>query len=1369
MDWDTLRERYLSTRRDERGPVERFLDLLDYPRATIAATLAPGLERIERERGNIGAFGQGRVSVRDMLGEMGLKPGPARAILGFVGDVALDPLTYAGPAGWGAKVAKGGQAARVGLRGRKALTTGLKDVAKGGVDSVRDVPTRDLFRAVGETTATGLSNKLLGPVSQGRVGKALSRVGGDKATKGGILADFDEFGRVGQQGLEDSAVRQWLQRYGAGQGPGLRIGRDASGKIKVKFGTGQSTGITGGSTVAHIPFTEYGIHVPAFTGEGRAAANQMRIVSSTGRVDPRAALGIGTSAALVGASAKKIEELHNNLVAGTIDPVLGMDEIKVQQKNIEDILKGKMVGDARKGIDPADPQNIGELLSLRRLTEEAESAAAAFGAKATGLTGEAAESASAAAAANLRYADAVRGAAKQFAMSKQAGEIEAVKRMLQIDDDIMGTSLVAPMSAATQGDRDPSIAVDILGRAERGIRQGMRGTFGPPQGLLRNHMRMLRNGLTTGAREVQNATEAHIRDQIVKVLHDSGIEKIDPEMYDAAAQLTYAHMFKLRNDAAPGANVFFPEKFGGTEPAEWLGKIQQAQKSGIIQAANDKLKAIAAENNKILDTLGDEELADEVLGHLLGGESGRYVPTATTPEAQARIRSVQNQAVKRGRESGQAGTPGVAGESFQKKRTMLQYRFLDEAGKPARFFEKDRWVMSMSPEELAAIDDPASVARIQELQQNIAYYDKQAADPVWAAANAPRQTDPWELNELANEGAFKLLVGGDRIESGFADTNIANVMAQRLGAHERAVARRTWLEFAGSKGITIEPASLQGAMKGQTLVLKDGSEAKFFRDEKSGTWGFEHMGQRYRPLQQSVQGLKDNPIIQGMGDTTAKVYHEDIARALEDAAKLYDDEGPLLQTLDKVTGAWKSIQLMHPSWTVGNIVGDTINYLTGGVRPQDMAAKAKDVAYAIRHANDPEALAGRFVTIRGQEIPAEQFVNDLRANRLLGTNAHAETAMQLVARKFFVMPSQLKGAGARGVVSDFMPANLKADFLQRLSHETAASKVGKVAKAAGFVARDRLMRRVVSPWFRANEKVNDYMRALAYASFLEQGNDIASAVNRTVRAGFDYADLSRVERRYFRRMLPFYSWLRLNGAYQLKLMLERPIYVGAYPLLRNAVEEAINGDSNVPLHARPSWMRHQLAMQVGSDPDERTALLLGTGLPQEQAFQIGAGLMGIDGAQDFMHYFLTSLNPAVRTPAEIAGGREFFTDKTIGSDGDVSVPGYLAQQLRPVREMQALRKASEGGVGSIVGRALVGGRLQPMSDERIRVSRLREYQTEETRLRSQIRTAERREDKGASVAARARLLKMYGAMLNEGLDTDVPVWARKRLAELTGA
>ncbi len=79
---------------DRRPAIMKILDILDIPRNIIANVIG-SIAGVEKGKLQRGALGMKRVYTSDILNKLGVKPGIGRSIAGFIGDVAIDPLTYA--------------------------------------------------------------------------------------------------------------------------------------------------------------------------------------------------------------------------------------------------------------------------------------------------------------------------------------------------------------------------------------------------------------------------------------------------------------------------------------------------------------------------------------------------------------------------------------------------------------------------------------------------------------------------------------------------------------------------------------------------------------------------------------------------------------------------------------------------------------------------------------------------------------------------------------------------------------------------------------------------------------------------------------------------------------------------------------------------------------------------------------------------------------------------------------------------------------------------------------------------------------------------------------------------------------------------
>lgn len=1445
MDPDALREQFYRSRRDDRPGWVKFLDVIDMPRNQIAATIWPGIEREKRLAGERGAFGTGKVYFSDALKSMGVENRAARGIVGFLGDLATDPLTYLGGAGGVARITTAsGRVLQIPRSGIKAIREGARAASEGR--TIADPTVRGLVQAAGRTgTAKEIEQAVLGGVTTGRVGRAASflRITPGISREGGTLAKYADAitmaGRDADPAAEAGikAAGEFVQRYGKGTSPGIRIGRNASGKWTVSGTLDRSATPTATSTVAHIPFTEFGVHVPAFTRDGKAAETALKLAGTprTGLVtaSPRVASianavgGIQTQMAELAAdidefgkysreTQRQIGELRRSGDPSSAQLEAELAERRVfhaeQMATTKAELKTQMdaTWDLTQEREPLDgPASIGDALVLDQLSREARASAEWFAnqwtdaddavrvgkalhsdlaervAKESGLDPELirakyaegldddgrklleayetdpdgmsafADANQRAAQASINYASATHGAAAEYASKSQRHVQEIVARMLEADDPAVGMSALGGIRSAAinAGVKADGPAIDWLDRVDRFARNVGVGS----SGRFQRTSAAARWLATTGQHELVDRLALQYTKDLAKIAEDTGVPRSG--LSDLFA-IAYAIAHGVR-EADAGKTLFRNAPYRG----QMLGfrkALDEAVAKGYLNESlhpglRRKLEEYAKTHANMLDDLAALAERERMAQGVIPG----YLPKVSNPLAQRLISNTR---------PGRLGAVQTAArEQFQKARTTTQHQFLSNTtGQEERFFEFQRPAAKLSDAEIAELP-PDAREEFSRLRDIINEYDSRADVP------PPFETDAFELNELADSGAFDMLLGfnGRKIPGGFMDTNLATVMARRMGAQQAALARRDWARYIAQRGVIADQSAIQKAINvpGGEVQLGNGGTAKALPDGRLLIGG-----EVYRGIAPDIRGKIDNPIIAALGESRGLVYHESVADLIERHALMFDSDDTakaILKMYDDVTGMFKNVTLLHPTWTVFNILGDGFNLIAGGARPQDFARHAKNVVQSFMADRFPSA--ARFdsaaVDVAGTPTPWREFVRSMRSDRVANPNVSAEAFAQYVARGHLRLPSRyLSGLGLK---EDWKAAASHHAAYGRMAREQATT--GDKIKAVGSVMGERSSRWIFGPNAKINQFVGDVMRSLAYLSFRDQGFDHAESTARVIRSAFDYADMTDIERKTFRRLLPFYAWIKNNAMFQTKLLLEKPIIAGSFPLLHNAVEEAIDGESRIPMSQRPNWMRQQMALQVGSDPDERFMLMLGSALPLEQSLVAGSAAMGAatldqGQVQDFVRYIGSSLNPIVRLPIEWAAGRELFSGREVGpgdSFSDVTLPGSIAGTIRPLREIPRLvRTFGESGVGAGVARTLLGGRVQAAGQERIETSKLREYREEEERVRRAIRRFEYQGEERESLKARARLLRLYSDMLRAGFESEVPKWAQNQLAEL---
>ena len=263
--------------KDRRSAFQKALDWIDLPRNVVAQAVAKVSGYKPKKEGKRATFGLKRIFMGDVLKHMGVENKVARGILGFVGDVAIDPLTYV----------PGGIGKHIGAHVPRVMKSGTKQIAL-AAKAARGVKGAKIPLALAK--ATGIRHTKLLPEVMKRLGAFVKRPA------------------LGKEALEDLGKRypEALKMYKAaqaGRAPARKLHtvfekRLAKRALEPRSGTkaAQETFKTTmawfakhglkGMPIAKIPFTQAAI---TLTGKGKAGKLHKAMTSAQ-----RAAWGLET-------------------------------------------------------------------------------------------------------------------------------------------------------------------------------------------------------------------------------------------------------------------------------------------------------------------------------------------------------------------------------------------------------------------------------------------------------------------------------------------------------------------------------------------------------------------------------------------------------------------------------------------------------------------------------------------------------------------------------------------------------------------------------------------------------------------------------------------------------------------------------------------------------------------------------------------------------------------------------------------------------------------------------------------------------------------------------------------------------------------
>ena len=458
-------------------------------------------------------------------------------------------------------------------------------------------------------------------------------------------------------------------------------------------------------------------------------------------------------------------------------------------------------------------------------------------------------------------------------------------------------------------------------------------------------------------------------------------------------------------------------------------------------------------------------------------------------------------------------------------------------------------------------------------------------------------------------------------------------------------------------------------------------------------------------------------------------YPVQVADQINDMIRVYDQPEvikSLLHFTDKGLGLWKSFQLYHPAYFIRNVWQNFFGGIMAGARPASVARfgwgqEGKLLRKAL-DLGDPNILGNASVLLSGRQMPLRNLYDDAVRFHLTGGG---RTAQQ--------MPT--KFAGEAGTVT------------------AARALEGKRKTLTGAIFK-------INTWFEDTQKLGTWM------NFIDDGMDAQSAAMRTLVAMPDLSDLTHFEKSAMRRLIPFWSWMRKNGALQIFHFLPRkPAYANLMPKLKEFAE-GFRGKENVPEELRAEWMREQMAWQVAGTGEQGTAFLPSTWLPFEELY--AAGTLGVQPGEGARRLY-TGMRPEIRFGTELATGYNAFRKQEYPRGSDITTPelakavpkaimGKSGTQmdtllgLRPAREWLPGGRVSEmKGPQAQAQRMVLGGALQPMDAEKGRRARYFELSKEIQTVRAQINRALQAGDQSLAENLQRKWMQLMVEMRRMGL------------------
>ena len=341
-------------------------------------------------------------------------------------------------------------------------------------------------------------------------------------------------------------------------------------------------------------------------------------------------------------------------------------------------------------------------------------------------------------------------------------------------------------------------------------------------------------------------------------------------------------------------------------------------------------------------------------------------------------------------------------------------------------------------------------------------------------------------------------------------------------------------------------------------------------------------------------------------------YQKELQRQLK------KDNNAFLKAFDKVSNTFKSMALASGRFVTNSAFGNFFeSYMTSGVNLLDPTMIKNYIDYK----------SGKELEFNG--YTTTEITN---AMRLFGG---AETEASNLLREDSLYKS------AKGIMDK--PETPLTKFFNKISPVNPLS--------SDFVAYRGIM--------KAQGEIEEMSRFINVITHLDNGEDLATAIDRTTKALFDYSDLTDFEQNVMKRVIPFYTFMRNNIPLQLENMANSPAKYQRMLDFYNSAED-LNSEREQKL--KPSYLDGMLS--IGNNRF--------LNLPNP-VFELESLINPKDFAQ--------GLNPMIKTPIELLMNKQMYSGSDISKyDKTGEKVKYAVDSVLPVfnQVSNALSDAKKG-------------------------------------------------------------------------------------------
>jgi endonuclease YncB( thermonuclease family) len=215
--------------------------------------------------------------------------------------------------------------------------------------------------------------------------------------------------------------------------------------------------------------------------------------------------------------------------------------------------------------------------------------------------------------------------------------------------------------------------------------------------------------------------------------------------------------------------------------------------------------------------------------------------------------------------------------------------------------------------------------------------------------------------------------------------------------------------------------------------------------------------------------------------------------------------------------------------------------------------------------------------------------------------------------------------------------------------------------------------------FHVGSVVENQGRLAQFATHLKHGKSFEEASELVRKYLFDYSDLTLFEKRYLKRIFPYYTWMRKNSVLQVRELIEQPQKYSLIGKFMQSMENSADPnneieDKYISDYAR-DWMVTPFTMTKkdtnaqGEEYETQEPILFSPNLP----FMDIARLPDPFNLFNSMQNFFTQTTPIVKTPLESLMNYNTHFDSPIVKEGSNPLTANLNHALSTLAWYNAIK------------------------------------------------------------------------------------------------